>query len=85
MQSEKFRGYVLWGHAILQQQGDVLQAERYAASGTITRDVSCCSSRCPRRSCTDRPRDNHGRRSHTASAMRSVALAPPYSQTRVAL
>ncbi|MEI5999795.1 hypothetical protein H3V53_22080 [Paraburkholderia bengalensis] len=39
MQSEKFRGYVLWGHAILQQQGDVQQAERYAASGTITRDT----------------------------------------------
>lgn len=38
MQSERYRGYVLWGHAILQQE-DILQAERYAASGTITRDT----------------------------------------------
>jgi len=35
MQSETYRGYVLWGYAILRQE-DVLQAERYAASGTIT-------------------------------------------------
>jgi hypothetical protein len=37
MQSEKYKGYVLWGHAILQQK-DILQVEKYAASGTITRD-----------------------------------------------
>ena len=38
MRSEKYRSYVLCGHAILQQEG-ILQAERYAASGTITRDT----------------------------------------------
>jgi hypothetical protein len=31
MQSEKHKGYVLWSHAIL-------QAQKYAASGTITKD-----------------------------------------------
>ena len=30
------KGYVLWGHAI-EQQEEVLAPERYAASGTITR------------------------------------------------
>lgn len=38
MQSEKYLGYLLWGHAILQQE-DIRQAERYAASETITRDT----------------------------------------------
>ncbi len=38
MQTENYRGFSLWGHAILQQE-DVLQAERYAASGTITRET----------------------------------------------
>jgi hypothetical protein len=37
MRSEKYGGYTLWGHAILQQK-DTLHVERYAASGTITRD-----------------------------------------------
>jgi hypothetical protein len=37
MQSEKHKGYILWGHAVLLQE-DVLQPERYAASGTIARD-----------------------------------------------
>jgi hypothetical protein len=37
MQSEKYGGYVLWGHAILQQEA-ILQAERYEASATVTRD-----------------------------------------------
>jgi hypothetical protein len=37
MQSEKRKGYILAGHAVL-LQGDILQPERYAASGTITRD-----------------------------------------------
>ncbi|MEW9586871.1 hypothetical protein [Paraburkholderia sp. DGU8] len=37
MQTEKYRGYTLWGHAIVQQEG-ILQAARYAASGTITRE-----------------------------------------------
>jgi hypothetical protein len=37
MQSEKHKGYVLWGHAILQQK-DILQAGKYAASGTIIKD-----------------------------------------------
>jgi hypothetical protein len=37
MQTERYRGYMLWGHAILQQE-DILQAERYAAGGTVTLD-----------------------------------------------
>lgn len=37
MQSEKYRGYTLWGHAILQQD-DIPQPARFAASGTIMRD-----------------------------------------------
>jgi hypothetical protein len=36
MESESYRGYSIWGHAIRQQE-DILQPERYAASGTITR------------------------------------------------
>lgn len=36
MQQDTYKGYVLWGHAI-EQQGEVLAPERYAASGTITR------------------------------------------------
>ncbi|MBA9902820.1 hypothetical protein [Burkholderia cepacia] len=35
MQQATYRGYVLWGHAI-EQQEEVLAPERYAASGTIT-------------------------------------------------
>lgn len=35
MESEIYNGYSVWGHAILQQE-DILQPERYAASGTIT-------------------------------------------------
>jgi hypothetical protein len=38
MQTEKYRGYTLWGHAILQQE-DILRAERFAGSGTIMRDT----------------------------------------------
>ncbi|MEW9584688.1 hypothetical protein [Paraburkholderia sp. DGU8] len=38
MQTEKYRGYTLWGDAILQQE-DILQPERFAGSGTITRDT----------------------------------------------
>ncbi|MGA7779201.1 MAG: hypothetical protein WCA85_16040 [Paraburkholderia sp.] len=38
MQNEKYGSYVLWGHAILQQE-EILQAERYAASATVTRDT----------------------------------------------
>jgi hypothetical protein len=37
MQQVTYKGYVLWGHAI-EQQEEVLAPERYAASGTITRD-----------------------------------------------
>jgi hypothetical protein len=37
MQSEQYKGYMLWGHAILQQK-EILHPERYAASGTITKD-----------------------------------------------
>ncbi|MGX7002299.1 hypothetical protein [Caballeronia sp. KNU42] len=36
MESECYRGYSIWGHAILQLD-DILQLERYAGSGTITR------------------------------------------------
>jgi len=36
MESESYRGYSIWGHAILQLE-DILQPERYAGSGTITR------------------------------------------------
>ena len=35
MQSETYRGYSVWGHAIPQQE-EVMLPERYAASGTIT-------------------------------------------------
>ena len=35
MQAENYKGYSIWGHAILQQM-DILEPERYAASGTIT-------------------------------------------------
>ncbi|MGF6876921.1 hypothetical protein [Paraburkholderia sp. MM5477-R1] len=38
MQTEKYRGYTLWGHAI-QLREDILQPERFAGSGTITRDT----------------------------------------------
>jgi hypothetical protein len=37
MQQESYKGYVLWGHAIAQQE-EPLAADRYAASGTITRE-----------------------------------------------
>jgi hypothetical protein len=37
MQSEIYRGYAVWGHAIQEQQ-DILEHERYAASGTVTKD-----------------------------------------------
>jgi hypothetical protein len=35
METQLYQGYSIWGHAILQQE-DILQPERYAASGTIT-------------------------------------------------
>ncbi|PRX98208.1 hypothetical protein B0G80_0096 [Paraburkholderia sp. BL6669N2] len=35
MESQTYHGYTVWGHAILQQE-DILQPERYGASGTIT-------------------------------------------------
>ncbi|WOD14218.1 hypothetical protein [Paraburkholderia kirstenboschensis] len=37
MESETYRGYNVWGHAILQQEA-ILAPERFAASGTITRN-----------------------------------------------
>lgn len=37
MQREQYKGYMLWGHAILQQK-EILHPGRYAASGTITKD-----------------------------------------------
>jgi hypothetical protein len=38
MQTEKYRGYTLWGHAILQQEG-IPQPAKFAGSGTVTRDT----------------------------------------------
>ncbi|MGF6924298.1 hypothetical protein [Paraburkholderia sp. 40] len=35
MESQSYQGHSIWGHAILQQE-EILQPERYAASGTIT-------------------------------------------------
>jgi hypothetical protein len=37
MEAENYKGYRIWGHAIVQQE-DILQQERFAASGTITQD-----------------------------------------------
>jgi hypothetical protein len=37
MKAANYRGYTIFGHAILQQD-EILQPERYAASGTITQD-----------------------------------------------
>ncbi|MDR6205431.1 hypothetical protein [Paraburkholderia graminis] len=37
MQSQKYRGYDVWGHAIVEENNDDHRSERYAASGTITR------------------------------------------------
>lgn len=36
MESGSYKGYRIFGHAILQQE-DILSPERYAGSGTITR------------------------------------------------
>jgi hypothetical protein len=36
MEAEVYKGYAIWGHAIL-EPGDILQPERYAGSGTITK------------------------------------------------
>ncbi|WCM23621.1 hypothetical protein NDK50_22425 [Paraburkholderia bryophila] len=38
MESGSYKGYRIFGHAILQQE-DFLSPERYAGSGTITRDT----------------------------------------------
>ncbi|MFM0196138.1 hypothetical protein PQQ65_23845 [Paraburkholderia strydomiana] len=35
MQSQSYHGYQVWGHSIVELEGQ-LQTERYAASGTIT-------------------------------------------------
>jgi hypothetical protein len=37
MEAESYKGYQIWGHAILQQD-EIMQPDRYAASGTITRN-----------------------------------------------
>jgi hypothetical protein len=37
MQTDQYRGYTLWGHAILQQE-NVTPQQRVAGSGTIMRD-----------------------------------------------
>ncbi|GAB7535985.1 hypothetical protein AB4851_08095 [Burkholderia sp. 22PA0099] len=37
MEAESYQGYQIWGHAILQQE-EIMQPDRYAASGTITRN-----------------------------------------------
>ncbi|SKC69470.1 hypothetical protein [Paraburkholderia hospita] len=36
MESATYKGYVLWGHAIREQQ-EILERERYASSGTVTK------------------------------------------------
>jgi hypothetical protein len=36
MEAEVYKGYAIWGHAIL-EHGDILQPKRYAGSGTITK------------------------------------------------
>jgi|GEM_PF-822427 len=36
MQTESYKGYAVWGQAIREQQ-DILERERYAASGTVTK------------------------------------------------
>ncbi|MCX4177363.1 MULTISPECIES: hypothetical protein [Paraburkholderia] len=36
MESASYKGYRIFGHAILHQE-DILSSERYAGSGTITR------------------------------------------------
>jgi hypothetical protein len=38
MEAESYKGYRIFGHAIVQQEG-ILSPERYAGSGTITRDT----------------------------------------------
>ncbi|HZZ10064.1 MAG TPA: hypothetical protein VFE79_05190 [Paraburkholderia sp.] len=35
MECQNYQGYTIWGHAILQQE-EIMQPERYGASGTIT-------------------------------------------------
>jgi hypothetical protein len=37
MQSETYKGYKVWGHAI-EQQEELLQPIRFEASGTVTQD-----------------------------------------------
>ncbi|AOI79862.1 MULTISPECIES: hypothetical protein [Burkholderia] len=37
MEAQTYRGYQIWGHAILQQE-EIMQPERFAASGTITQN-----------------------------------------------
>ena len=38
MESGSYKGHRIFGHAILRQE-DILSPERYAGSGTITRDT----------------------------------------------
>lgn len=38
MERQNYRGYAIWGHAIAQRD-NLLEHDRYAASGTITRDT----------------------------------------------
>ncbi|MFL9957736.1 MULTISPECIES: hypothetical protein [Paraburkholderia] len=38
MQTDQYRGYTLWAHAILQQE-DVVRPNQIAGSGTIMRDL----------------------------------------------
>jgi hypothetical protein len=37
MKRESYRDYAVWGHSILQQEV-LLEPQRYAASGTVTRN-----------------------------------------------
>jgi hypothetical protein len=59
MRTEKYSGYTLWGHAILQQE-DILQVERFVASGTIMRDTKVVGFRCSRHIRNGKGRGNRG-------------------------
>jgi hypothetical protein len=46
MQSEQYQGYMLWGHAILQQK-EILHLGHYAGSGHhLTKDNRGVGGRC---------------------------------------
>lgn len=38
MKSEQYQGYTLWVHAILSKRDETMARERFAGSGTITKE-----------------------------------------------